>query len=363
MKVILATGGTGGHLFPAQALAEQLLEADEKLELLFVGGGLSTNPYFDRSRFAFVEVSCGKIALKSPLALLKQSFHLLRGVGQSHKILREFAPDVVVGFGSYHAFPILLAARMHGIPIVLHEANAIPGKVNRFFSKSARVTGVHFPAAEDLFKGKTALSPIPLRASYLSKMSKEAARQALELDPTKLTFLVFGGSQGAVALNSLASEAFAMLQEVLPPFQLLHMTGHASSTAFLTQFYVERGISAIVKDFEKEMHLGLYAADLIISRAGACSIAEQMQIGVPGILIPYPYAAEQHQDRNADSFVLEVKGGIKLIEKKTSAKQLAEAIEGLVSEDGKRLKQLAESIKTYQSSRPSVELIKLVIEV
>ncbi len=230
-RTILAVSGTGGHLFPAQALARDLKD------VLFMGPNLSKN------RFFFHEFpSCDITAGRTP-------FKIFKGVWESLKILRKEKPRLVIGFGSYHSLPPLLAALILRIPIALYEPNKIPGRVNRLLSP--------FNQLKDI--------PIKVPLFHHQKMPKEEALAYFGLKQGEPTILIFGGSQGA-----------QKLKEVTLPYQLLKLD-----------------------KFEKNMHYAWSAADLVICRSGATSIAEHRHYEVPAIFIPYPYATDDHQTANA----------------------------------------------------------------
>lgn len=170
-KVLFAAGGTGGHLLPAQALAHQLQEKNEGLELLFAGALLSTNPYFDRETFPFQDVASTTPFRGGFFKKMGSFLVLLKGIWESWVLLCREAPDLVVGFGSFHAFPLLCAAVIKRIPLVLFESNAAAGKVIRLFSKKADFTGIYFPQAKKGLKGTTYEVEIPRK--HLSSLSKK----------------------------------------------------------------------------------------------------------------------------------------------------------------------------------------------
>ncbi|MBP9841292.1 MAG: UDP-N-acetylmuramate--L-alanine ligase [Simkaniaceae bacterium] len=230
-KVVLAVSGTGGHLFPAQALARELED------VLFLGPDLSTNRFFFHE-FPSVNISAGKTPFK-----------ILRGVVQSLKVLRREKPRLVIGFGSYHSLPPLLAALLLRIPIALYEPNQVPGRVNR------------------LLRPFDQLKNIPLKVPLFHhlKVPQEEALAYFGLKKGLPAILIFGGSQGA-----------QRLKEVELPYQLIKLD-----------------------KFEKNMHYAWSAADLVICRSGASSIAEHRHYEVPAIFIPYPYATDDHQTANA----------------------------------------------------------------
>lgn len=356
-KVLITVGGTGGHVFPAMSLAKKLLQDEPDIHLLFVGGGLSKNRYFARESFPFKEVSCGSLSLSKPLMALRNAARILKGIWQSYRIMKKFKPDLVVGFGSYYTLPALLAAKTCAIPIVLHEANRLPGKVNRLMSKYVALTGVFFPDTANRLKGKSLEVAIPLREGYrLGSTSKEQAKTYFQLDPKNLTLLVFGGSQGAKAMNRLASEAIIKLNQ--SNLQVLHFTGDAESALCLQEEYTAHGIKATVKAFETRMDMAWQAADVVISRSGAGTIAEEIEFEVPGILIPFPYATDNHQESNADFMVDKVNGAVKCLEKELDASRLAKAILSVLNDR----KQLKEAIRQYKIQTKPLDLCAIVCE-
>lgn len=358
-KLLISAGGTGGHIFPAQGLGEQWMAHSSTHEILFVAGGLASNRYFERSLFPFQEVSCSPLLVKNPLKWLRGGYNLVKGSYQSLKIIQAYQPDLVVGFGSYHTVPTLLAAKWLNIPIILHEANSIPGKANKWFAPHVECVGVHFPSAATLLKGNVLEVALPLRQGYASSnMSKSMARSYFGLDSSTFTWLVFGGSQGAQAINGLM---LASLKEGLKgDFQVIHLTGDDKATFELTRLYASQGITATVKSYEKEMDRAWRAADCFLGRSGASTLAEAIEFEVPGLLIPYPYAADNHQDRNADFFVESVKGGLKLVEAQTTTYQLKKAWMQLA--DPVYWKSSHHSIQLYKTRPERIKLLKLILD-
>jgi UDP-N-acetylglucosamine--N-acetylmuramyl-(pentapeptide) pyrophosphoryl-undecaprenol N-acetylglucosamine transferase len=221
-KIIIAAGGSGGHLYPATGLARQLLDQGNNVDLLFVASGLANNPFFDREQFPYREITSGTFARRSLLTALRSCKNIAGGYLQSRKILKNYEPDLVIGFGSYHSFPLLLGAHSLGIPIALHEQNSKPGRVIRFFSGRALLTGVYFPSAISQLKGKCIELAMPLREGYTKEnCRRELACEYFGLEPNKMTVLVFGGSQGAKAINHIVSQALAGLCALGDSFQVL----------------------------------------------------------------------------------------------------------------------------------------------
>jgi UDP-N-acetylglucosamine--N-acetylmuramyl-(pentapeptide) pyrophosphoryl-undecaprenol N-acetylglucosamine transferase len=302
-RIVLSAGGTGGHLFPAQSLALQL----PQWEVLFAAGGLGCNRYFDRERFAFEELACATFSLSNPLQVLQGCGKIFKGVRQSQRVLRRFAPNLVVGFGSYFTLPLLVAAIIEKIPFILHEQNTIPGKVNRLFSPFAHATAITFPKTRQYLKGKalerTVEVVFPLREKTSSE--KEESWKYFGLTSATPTLLVFGGSQGAAFLNSL----FLATARYLPKIQVLHFTGDEKGALEAKKMYLALSIPACVKAFEPYMDRAMQIADFAITRAGAATIAELIEYELPALLIPYPFATDNHQEQNGAHFASLVKGG------------------------------------------------------
>ncbi len=317
-KILFAVGGTGGHLFPAQALARELKEHDPGCEILFAGGDLGTNPFFHKLKFPFREVTSASPFYSNPI---KASFLITRGVREGLDLLKEFSFDLIVGFGSFYSFPLLVAARMKKVPYVLVESNAFPGKVNRLFSSKARYCAIQFDDASRHLKGKTTSAKMPYwsQESDMTYLHPSEARKYYQLDPNVFTLLVFGGSQGAKAINDAASAI-----ELSNLFQVLHFCGKDEDADALAYHYKKRGITACVKPFEAQMHIAWRAADLAICRAGAGTLAEIEAFEMPAILIPCPDAADRHQEKNAEA--MEKLGGAILLNQ-GQLRHLSEKIE------------------------------------
>lgn len=352
-RIVIAAGGTGGHLFPAQALSAELKAKIPDVQLLFVAKGLADNPRFNATSYDCVDIASAPIK-KDLKSLIRASWQIPKGIFQSLRALRRFAPDVVVGFGSFHTFPVLAAAYLLGIPIVLHEANRIPGKVNRLFSRFAAWTGVYFPDTAHILKGKSKKTDIPLRPQFNASLrpDRHSGLQFYGLSEEAVTVLVFGGSLGAKKLNELAARSLCLLKDK-KKLQVLHFTGSFSASQEVREFYRQAKISAVVRDFESEMQYAWAAADLCLSRSGACTIAEQMTFAVPALFIPYPFATDDHQEKNA-RFVADCIGGAECLKEKDLAPDhLAQAIDRLLSQEslGKMKHSLGVAQKAMQGNR------------
>jgi UDP-N-acetylglucosamine--N-acetylmuramyl-(pentapeptide) pyrophosphoryl-undecaprenol N-acetylglucosamine transferase len=352
-RVILAAGGSGGHLYPAMATAEAL---KEHAEVLFVAAGLAKSKFFDRERYAYVDVPSG--------GGLRTLVPLTKGVCKAIKILKEFRPDVVVGFGSYHSLPPLIAAKMLGVPIVLHEANSVPGKVVRWLSPFSKLTGVQFPGAAKWMSGCVEEVPLPLRAGYQKgALEREEAAVYYGLDPSAPTILVFGGSQGAQAINRAVDDQFATaIKQNIPKAQFLHFCGTDAEVERLKNVYEHAGLFAVVKSHEPSMNYAWSCSDLAVSRAGASTIAEQLAFEIPALYIPFPEAADNHQYLNALFVANDVKGGELLLQKDLYSTLLAQKILAILSKDGHNVN-MVQHIQRYKQAHSKLTLSEWILKI
>lgn len=347
--VLIAAGGTGGHLFPAQALARELLE--DGMEVLFVGGNLASNDFFHKS-FPFQEIS---VATPYLTRFFCASWKIFKGVRQSMQILKKTKPQLVVGFGSFHAFPMLLAARLRGVPYVLFESDRMPGKVNHLFAKQAQVCAVQF--GEVPLKGNKVEVTVPLwRDPILSTVTFAEGCDYFSLSTELPIILVFGGSQGAAQINHLVSSALAALGK--KEFQVLHFVGKETSVVEMKEKYRALGIAYCVKPFEERMEMAWQVAHFAICRAGAMTFAEQMAFVVPAILIPYPHSAGDHQKKNA--LLMEKRGGaIVLDERDTTPQILARHIEKLLKkEEVEKMKMQMKDDQVHHQKKTLASLVR-----
>lgn len=338
-RILFAVGGTGGHLFPAIGIAQQIQQKDSSIEILFAGGGTKQD-----SSFPYHRVPSASLSLAHPWKMVRNGIRILKGISQAKALLRSYDPSLIIGFGSHYALPLLCAARMQGIPYILHEQNVIPGRVVRFFSRKALFTGLHLPVPEGRLNGKTRIVGMPLREGYFrGAVDRQEAYSHFGLKSDKSCVLIFGGSQGALGINRWITRSLEGKKNI--PFHVIHLTGDSKQTESLSRLYASRGISACVKDYEPEMHKAWEIADCVISRAGASSIAEQIEYEVPAILIPYPHAMDNHQEHNANFFVQQVGGGIKRPEAAMDAENLFATLEQL------DFAQLQENIRRFKRER------------
>ncbi|MBS0653416.1 MAG: undecaprenyldiphospho-muramoylpentapeptide beta-N-acetylglucosaminyltransferase [Verrucomicrobia bacterium] len=358
-KIVIAAGGTGGHLFPAQTLASELQK--EGIDVIFMGAGLNSNRYFDRDKYAYCDIPSGTVFRRNILLIFKSLFHLVKGVKHSFKLLKKEEPDLIIGFGSFHSFPILCAARLQKKTVALFESNAYPGKVNRLFSSGAAYTAVVFPKAQDHLNGKIVEVAMPVRQAH-HVLPPEAATGYFGLDPRYPILLIFGGSQGALAMNELFVKSIELLKPHNSHFQVIHITGQPEVVDTFKETYASLKIRACVKGFETNMATAYQAASFAVCRAGAATISELIAHEVPSILIPFPFAADDHQAKNAQFFHHEVKGGVHLPEKGLTKEVLAMEIYRFLDPAQSTLRQMRQSINTFKSSQDKKQLCTLICE-
>lgn len=330
MRLVISGGGTGGHLFPGIAVAEELLHTVAHSEVLFVATDRETDAKILTGRpFAFVPLASLGLKGKSLGQKMAALLALPRSVWRAWQILGEFQPDVVLGVGGYVTGPVLLAAWLRRLPTCIHEQNSVPGLANRILARIVKKIFLSIPGSERRFPaGKCLFTGNPVRKEVRALAGGEKRGEIF-------TLVVMGGSLGAHGINTLMMEAALLLKRALPDgFSIIHQTGK-QDVKKVRAVYAEVGIPARVASFFNQMPFVLAKADLVVARAGATSLAELTVMGKPMVLVPYPQAADNHQEINADWLV---KGGaaVKCLEGQITALEFAELIIELVENLAKR---------------------------
>ena len=299
LRLVITGGGTGGHLFPGIAVADEVLARFPGSEVLFIGTGreierraLAHKPY----RQATLTGSGLKgISWRGRLLSLAR---LPVGLWQAWRLLRNFKPDLVLGVGGYVTGPVLLAAKLLGVTNAIHEQNALPGLANRLLGRLVDLVFLSLPGSEKGFPAhKVRLVGNPLRPELLAAARKAELKS--EQQGEAPTLLVLGGSQGAHRVNQLLLAALEVLVGEGMDLEVIHQSG-SNDAAMVAAGYEKLGIKARVEAFIGEMAAVYSQADLVVSRAGATTLAELALFGKPALLIPYPYAADDHQRHNAE---------------------------------------------------------------
>jgi len=330
MKLIIAGGGTGGHLFPGIAVAEEFLSRDSKNEVLFVGTerGIEARAV-PAAGYRLELISAAGIRGKGSFSKLKGGMLMLYGYAQSRKLLRAFKPDMVLGVGGYASLPMVMAARGMRIPNFIHEQNAIPGMSNRLL---ARVAGRTFITLEESIRyfpeNKVLLTGNPLRRQILEMHTSGAPVERTPGAPFHL--FIFGGSQGAHAINTAIVAALPFLKVEVASLTITHQTGEKDYEE-VAEAYRMAGVDAEVTPFINDMASEYAKADLIVCRAGATTIAETTACGKPCLFIPFPHAVDDHQRRNAEA-LLKKDACFMLLEQELSPGKLATMITDLIKD-------------------------------
>ncbi|MBP2644862.1 MAG: murG [Firmicutes bacterium] len=347
MRIIISGGGTGGHIYPAVTIAKAIQSLVKDSEILFVGteNGMEAD-IVPKEGFRFEGISGRGFERRLSFDTVRTMFTTVKGLGQSFSVIRRFRPDIVIGTGGYVCGPVLLAACLLGIPAMIQEQNVIPGVTNKILARFVKKVAVGYPEAARHFGkqgDKIVVTGNPVRPDILSA-SREEGLKELGLVEDKLTLLVAGGSRGARAINKAMVEVYRLLAG-REDIQVLHATGqneYNNMVGYLEEagIDIQKAGNIIIIPYLYNMPLALAAADLAVFRAGAIGLAELTVRGIPAVLIPYPYAAANHQEFNAK--VLESHGAaIVISDAELTGEKLAGVIDRMVN-DRIKLKKMSE---------------------
>lgn len=341
LKFIVAGGGTGGHIFPAVAIANAIRQLQPEAEFLFVGAkGKMEMEKVPQAGYKIIGLDITGFNRSSLIKNIGLPLKLIKSFFQVRNIFKQFKPDAVIGVGGYSTFPVLRLAQSKGIPTFIHEANSFGGKSNKLLSKKATRVFVATDGMEQFFPaGKIIITGNPVRTSIAeAKTGRDDAIRFFQLNPAKKTILVVGGSLGAKSINEAVD---AGLDELLNSgLQLIWQTGKLYASTAKTSASEKTGVW--VNDFITQMEQAYAAADIIISRAGAMSIAEICLVAKPAVFVPYPFAAEDHQTVNAQNLV---KKQAALMVKDSEAKDKLVATVVSLAKDEAKQKELIKNIQ------------------
>jgi UDP-N-acetylglucosamine--N-acetylmuramyl-(pentapeptide) pyrophosphoryl-undecaprenol N-acetylglucosamine transferase len=338
MNTVIACGGTGGHLFPGIAVAEvlrdrghevMLLVSEKEIDALALSGGTG-----------FQVEKLPTIGLPSPFspAILGFIHRFGESFSRCRAIYRKFKPQVVLGMGGFTSTAPVLAGRLRGASTFIHESNAVPGKANRLTARLVRAVFLGFKECAAFFpKAKTEVTGTPIRTE-LKRLDRNVARQKLGLREDLATLLVMGGSQGASGINQAIIKSLPFTRGL--QLQVIHLSG-ARDERLVADNYRRENVPAFVAAFHHRMEEVYSAADFFVARAGAASLAEFAAFSLPGILIPFPYAADDHQSRNAEIFA-RAGAAIVLKESELSGELLTGKIKELI-ENASQLHRMSEN--------------------
>jgi len=353
MRVLIAAGGTGGHIYPGIAVANEILRRNAKAAIRFVGTakGLESRLVPEAGfELSIIDSSglknVGAWARARGLAKLPGSFRSAR------RVIKEFRPDVVVGAGGYVSGPVVLTAALMDLPTLVMDSNALPGWTNRVLARFVDKAAVSFEAALVHFRGKGVLTGNPVRREFFEIPGKQR-------DGSSFSVLVSGGSQGARAINEAMVAALSFLNDVSELLKIVHQTGEADfekvQAAYVAAGWNER---AQVRPYIKDMVEAFTQADLVICRAGATTTAELIAAGKAAIMIPFPFAADDHQRKNAEA--LQASGGARVIlQQDLSGEVLAQEIVSLIKAPAE-ISRMEESSRTLARGDAAAAAVKLI---
>ena len=337
MNFAIAAGGTGGHLFPGLAVGEVLLARGHEVMLIVSEKEIDAVATEGRGEFRVERVAGVGLQGKSPVALVKCALKFRAGLRQCHALFAAFAPSAVLGIGGFTSLAQILAGRKRRAPTFVHESNAIPGKANKLNARLCTAALLGFDECARFFpKSRCIVTGTPIRKSLVQRVERTRALSSFGLGPERRTLLVMGGSQGAHGINVALANALPALRD--KPVQVIHLAGK-SDEQMMRDAYASAGIPAFVAAFWHRMEEAYSAADFSIARSGAASLTELSHFALPAILIPYPYAAEDHQTANA--MIFERAGaGVLLPERETTGDTLSKKILWLL-DDSARLGEMS----------------------
>ena len=334
LSVVIAGGGTGGHLYPGIAVAREVLARRPHTQITFAGTarGIESR-VLPREGFTLDLVRSGGLKRKSIAERTRGAFLLPLGLMDASRILSNRRPGLVVGVGGYSSGPVVLLAAIRGIPTLLLEQNAVPGLTNRLLAPFVRAAAVTFESTETFFGAKAFVSGNPVRPEFFDAAASPRGSDTTD-GASGVRVLVFGGSQGAHAINVAMVEAAAQLAAGGPPLRLTHQTGERD-VEMVRDAYRHVGLAAVVEPFLYDMGRQLGQADLIVCRAGSTTLAEIAAVGRAAILIPLPTATDDHQRRNAESVASEGAAEV-LLQSSLTATTLAQRILALAGDRDRR---------------------------
>jgi UDP-N-acetylglucosamine--N-acetylmuramyl-(pentapeptide) pyrophosphoryl-undecaprenol N-acetylglucosamine transferase len=350
MRAILAGGGTGGHVIPALAIANQLKKSYDA-EILFIGTARGIeNRLVPAAGYPLQLVRVGALKNVSLTTRLKTAFDLPRAVWDASRMINEFAPDVVIGVGGYASGPTMLSAVMKHVPTLAFEPNVVPGFANRMVARFVSGAAVHFEETAKYFR-HAEVTGVPVRQAFFDIAAKRSGPP---------TLLVFGGSQGAHAINDAMIRCLPVLQREAPGIHIIHQTGERDYNDALAA-YQHLGESAEVSKFIDDMPAAFARADLVVCRSGASTVAEITAAGKPAVFVPFPRAADDHQRVNAEALA-QHGAAVVVEESKLEGVWLAETIAALL-QDPQRLQRMSHAARNLSHPNAASDIAKMAARV
>lgn len=356
-KIIVSGGGTGGHIYPAIAIADEIKRRLPNAQILFVGAeGKMEIEKVPKAGYPVKGLPVVGFDRGNLLKNISFPFKLIKSLNLASKIVKEFQPDIAIGTGGFASGPILQKAAKMGVPIVIQEQNSFPGITNKILSKNASAICVAYDGIKHFPKEVTHHTGNPIRSELFRNLpSREEAIRSLGLDPNKKVVLSVGGSLGSRTLNNVWLEAIQQFQD--KNVQLIWQTGKLEYEKIITSIG-ENQAGIYITEFIYNMKDAYAAADVIVSRAGAMAISELCLIGKPVILVPFPFAAEDHQTKNAQALVQ--KEAALMFTDEQASKHLADAALQLTENEMKQ-KSLAQNILKLGKPNATKEVVDILL--
>jgi UDP-N-acetylglucosamine--N-acetylmuramyl-(pentapeptide) pyrophosphoryl-undecaprenol N-acetylglucosamine transferase len=355
--VLIAAGGTGGHIYPGIAVAREILRRDPESQVRFVGTarGLESK-LVPQAGFELSLIDSTGLKNVGAIARLRGLLVLPKSFLGARRLLKSFRPDVVIGAGGYVSGPVLLSAAMLRLPTMVMESNALPGWTNRVLARFVDKAAVSFEVALPYFRGKAVVTGNPVRREFFEIVARE--RQ-----PGQLSVLVFGGSQGARAINEAMIAALPLLASMKDALRITHQTGE-SDFARVTAGYAEDGWAerATATKYIDNMVAAFAAADLVVCRAGATTTAELIAAGKASVMVPFPLAADDHQRKNAEALAA-AGAGIMILQQDLSGERLALELTSLVRNPERiaRMERAARDLARGDAAAAVVDMIEELV--
>ncbi|QBJ87174.1 undecaprenyldiphospho-muramoylpentapeptide beta-N-acetylglucosaminyltransferase [Chryseobacterium gleum] len=358
LKILLSGGGTGGHIFPAIAIADEIRKRFPDAEFLFIGAnGKMEMEKVPQAGYKIEGIDIAGIDRGNLLSNLGLPFKILKSLSKSKKIIKNFAPDFAVGTGGFASGPALYEASKMGIPIFIQEQNAHAGVTNKILSKKAKAVFTAYPKVDGFPAEKIKFLGNPIRENIVSGMQETAqAKEKMGLDKDKLTILSVGGSLGSRTLNNAWKENLENLKE--KGYQLIWQTGKLDYKELSSNLQLPSSVH--LKEFIKDMELAYSAADIIVSRAGAIAISELAVAQKPVLLVPFPFAAEDHQTKNAMNLV--EKNAARMVKDSEMQEKFWNTLSEICENENVR-KEMSDNLKYFAKPNAAKEIVDEIFNV
>ena len=371
IRVLMSGGGTGGHIFPAIAIADEIQKRFPDAEFLFIGAnGKMEMEKVPQAGYKIVGLNIAGFDRGNLLKNINLPFKVISSLMKARKTIKEFNPDFAIGTGGFASGPALFTASRLGVPIFVQEQNSLPGKTNIFLSKKAKAVFTAYPNMEQFFHGtKTFFLGNPIRKNIITDLIEtKSAKEKLGLNPEKLTILSVGGSLGSRTINNGWKENFNQIVE--KEYQLIWQTGKTDYAEIVDSCRLSvdgksdnqkptTNNQILVREFISDMALAYSAADVIVSRAGAIAISELAVAKKPVLLVPFPFAAEDHQTKNAMTLV--EKDAAKMVKDTEMKDRFLSTLLAICENENER-KEMSANLEFFAKPKATNEIVSKILE-